>query len=122
MKPTKKSVKKTTKPRGTKAAQSRTKTWPSSAPGQPGFGDPINKKSIAASEAEAATAIARAWLAKAGFHEDPDHESPERVEFGLSDIGADGERYVNVRVYIPALDIDHVMDGTHPDGITTEAA
>jgi len=33
-----------------------------------------------------------------------------------------GERYVNVRVYIPALDIDHVVDGTHPDGITAEAS
>jgi hypothetical protein len=71
-------------------------------------------------EAEAAVAIARAWLAKAGFHEDPDSESAERIEFGFSDVGSDGERYVNVRVYIPALDIDHVVDGTHLDGITVE--
>jgi len=72
-------------------------------------------------ETDAAAAIARAWLAKAGFHEDPAGESPERVEIGFSDIGADGQRYVNVRVYVPALDIDHVVDGTHPDGITAEA-
>lgn len=72
-------------------------------------------------EAEAAVAIARAWLVKAGFHEDPSGESPERVKIGFSDVGANGERYVNVRVYVPALDVDHVVDGTHPDGITAEA-
>lgn len=111
---------KTTK-RGTKTATHGTRsTWPSSAPGTAGYSDPINKKSIAAREAEAAAAVARAWLAKAGFHEDPDKESPERIEIGFSDVGADGDRYVNVRVYIPALDIDHVVDGTHPDGITVE--
>lgn len=110
-----------TKARGTRVAK-RTKTWPSSAPGEAGFGDPINRKSLAAREMDAAVAIARAWLAKAGFHEDPDGESPERVEIGFSDVGPDGERYVNVRVYVPALDIDHVVDGTHPDGITAEVA
>ena len=73
-------------------------------------------------ETDAAAAIARAWLVKAGFHEDPEGESPERVEIGFSDVGAGGQRYVNVRVYVPALDIDHVVDGTHPDGITAEAA
>lgn len=72
------------------------------------------------SETEAARAIVRAWLVAAGFHEDPDNESPERVELGLSDVGAKRERFVNVRVYVPALDIDHVIDGTHPDGITVE--
>lgn len=72
-------------------------------------------------ESEAAVAIARAWLAKAGFHEDLRRESPERVEIGFSDVGADGERYVNVRLYVPALDVEHVVDGTHPEGITVEA-
>jgi hypothetical protein len=71
-------------------------------------------------EATAAVAIARAWLAKAGFHEDG--VSPERVEIGFSDVGAKGERYVNVRLYVPAIDVDHVVDGTHPDGITVKAA
>jgi hypothetical protein len=70
---------------------------------------------------EAATAIARAWLAKAGFHEDPTRDSPERIE--IKDAGwDDGEHYVDVRVYVPALDIEHVVDGTHPDGITAEAS
>lgn len=71
--------------------------------------------------AAAATAIARDWLGKAGFHEDPTGGSPERIEIK----GAgwdDGEHYVDIRVYVPALDIDHVVDGTHPDGITVEAA
>lgn len=72
-------------------------------------------------EAEAAVAVARAWLAKGGFHEDPTGDDPARVKIGFSDVGADGERYVNVRVYVPALDIDHVVDDTHPDGISTEA-
>jgi len=68
--------------------------------------------------ADAATAIARAWLAKAGFHEDPTGGSPERIK--IKDAGwDDGEHYVDVRVYVPALDIEHVVDGTHPDGITT---
>lgn len=73
-------------------------------------------------ETEAAVAIARAWLAKVGFHEDLRRKSPERVEIGFSDVGTNGERYVNVRVYVPALDIEHVVDGTHPDGITVEAS
>jgi hypothetical protein len=72
-------------------------------------------------ENTAAVAIARAWLAKAGFHEDPDRESPERVEIGFSDVDSNGDRYVNVRVYVPRLDIDCVIDGDHIDGITTEA-
>ena len=72
------------------------------------------------SETEAALAVVRAWLAAAGFHEDPDSEDPGRIELGLSDIGAKRERFVNVRFYVPALDIDHVIDGTHPDGITAE--
>lgn len=96
------------------------KTWPSSAPGQRGFGDPINSKSLAAREMEAAKAIARAWLAKAGFHEDAYGDAPDRIEIGLSDVGSEGERYVNVRLYIPQLDIDHVVDDTHPQGITTK--
>ena len=110
-----------TGPRGTRVAKRTKKTWPSSAPGEPGFGDPINRKSLAAREMDAARAIARSWLAKAGFYEDPAGESPERVEIGFSDVGADGGRYVNVRVYVPALDIDRVVDGTHPD-ITAEVA
>jgi hypothetical protein len=28
------------------ASRAKTKTWPSSAPGEPGFGDPINRRSI----------------------------------------------------------------------------
>lgn len=75
----------------------------------------------APTETAAAVAIARMWLARAGFHEDPSGESPERVEIGFSDVGTDGERYVNVRLYVPALDIEHVLDGTHPEGITVEA-
>ena len=112
------------KTRGTKTPTRRARpSWPSSAPGSPGFGDPINRKSIRATESEAATAVARAWLAKAGFHEDPDGESPERVEIkGPGWDGESQEHYVDVRVYVPALDIDHVVEGTHPDGITTEAA
>lgn len=72
------------------------------------------------SEAEAARAVVRAWLAAAGFHEDPDSEDPGRIELGLSDVGAKRERYVNVRFFVPGLDVDHVVDGTHPDGITVE--
>ena len=74
------------------------------------------------SEAEAAIAIAKSWLADAGFHEDPNSEDPARVE--IQRPGWDGKRkehYVNVRIYIPALDIDHVIKGTHPD-VTLEAA
>ena len=73
-------------------------------------------------ESEAAVAIARVWLAKACFYEDLRRENPERVEIGFSDVGTNGERYVNVRVYVPALDIEHVIDGTHPEGITVEVA
>lgn len=72
--------------------------------------------------ANAAVAIARAWLTKAGFHEDPEGESPERIAIGFSDVDADGDRYVNVRIYIPALDVDHVVNSTHPDGIAVEGA
>ena len=112
------------KTRGTKTATRGARaSWPSSAPGSPGFGDPINSKSIMAAESEAAVAVARAWLAKAGFHEDPDGESPERIEIkGPGWDGKSQEHYVDVRVYVPPLDIDHVVEGTHPDGITTEAA
>lgn len=75
------------------------------------------------SETAAAEAIARAWLANAGFHEDPTGDDPTRIE--IQGPGWDGkthEHYVDVRVYVPALDIDHVVDGTHVDGITVEAA
>lgn len=74
------------------------------------------------SETEAAIAIVRTWLGKAGFHEDPAGTDPARIE--IQSPGWEGrthEHYVDVRVYIPALDIEHVVDGTHPDGITTEA-
>ena len=74
------------------------------------------------SETEAAVAIAKRWLADAGFHEDPSREDPARVE--IQGPGWDGKRkehYVDVRVYVPAIDIDHVVDGTHPD-VTLEAA
>jgi len=75
------------------------------------------------SETEAAEAIARAWLAKAGFHEDPTGDDPTRVEIqGPGWDGRSQEHYVDVRIYVPALDIDHVVDGTHVDGITVEAA
>lgn len=123
MKTAKKKTAKKTAARGTKVARTRGKSFPSSAPGQPGYGDPINKKSIAASESEAAVAVARAWLAKAGFHEDPSGESAERIEIrGPGWDGESCEHYVDVRVYVPALDVEHVVDGTHPDGITAEAA
>lgn len=36
-----------------------TSTWPSSAPGEPGFGDPINRESIAQREAREAARITR---------------------------------------------------------------
>lgn len=76
-------------------------------------------------EADAAEAIARAWLGKAGFHEDdatdPDERSPERIEIlGAETDDATGEYYALVRVYIPQLDIDHVVDGDHCDGIKVE--
>jgi len=74
-------------------------------------------------EGDAALAIARAWLSKAGFHEDPDRESPERVAFqGPGWDGRTGEHYVDVRFYIPAIDVERVVDGTHPDGVTAESA
>ena len=74
------------------------------------------------SETEAAVAIARAWLAKAGFHEDPAGEDPARIEIqGPGWDGRNQEHYVDVRVYIPNLDVEHVVEGTHPDGITAEA-
>ena len=73
-------------------------------------------------ETEAAVAIARAWLVKAGFHEDPAGDDPARIEIQCPGWeGRSHEHYVDVRVYVPALDIDHVVDGTHPDGITAEA-
>jgi len=109
------------KKKTTPTAKKKRRASPSSAPGTPGFGDPIHKKSLAAREMEAAKAIARAWLAKAGFHEDAYGDAPDRIEIGMSDVGTDGERYVNVRLYIPALDIEHVVDGDHPQGITLEA-
>lgn len=75
------------------------------------------------SESDAVVAIARTWLGKAGFHEDPDGTSPERIEIqGPGWEGQSHEHYVDVRVYIPRLDVEHVVDGTHPDGITAEAA
>lgn len=75
------------------------------------------------SESDAATAVARAWLTKAGFHEDPSGQSPERIEIqGPGWEGRSHEHYVDVRIYIPNLDVEHVVDGTHPDGITAEAA
>lgn len=75
-------------------------------------------------EAEAAVAIARAWLAKGGFHEDntedPDERMPERIEIDDADFNDNGEYFVTVRVFIPNLDIEHVIDGTHIDGIVVE--
>lgn len=74
-------------------------------------------------ESDAVVALARAWLGKAGFHEDPSGASPERIEIqGPGWEGRSQEHYVDVRIYIPNLDIEHVVDGTHPDGITAEAA
>lgn len=73
-------------------------------------------------ESAAVIAVARAWLTKGGFHEDPERESPERVEIqGPGWDGQSQEHYVDVRVFIPSLDVEHVIDGTHPDGITAEA-
>jgi len=73
-------------------------------------------------EGDAAIAIARAWLGKAGFHEDPTRESPERIEVqGSGWEGSSHDHYVVVRVFIPAIDIEHVVNGTHPDGITAES-
>jgi hypothetical protein len=76
-----------------------------------------------ATRSAAVVALARAWLGKAGFHEDPSGASPERIEIqGPGWEGRSQEHYVDVRVYIPNLDVEHVVDGTHPNGITTEAA
>lgn len=75
------------------------------------------------SETDAAVAVAQAWLSKAGFHEDPAGDDPARIEIqGPGWEGRSHEHYVDVRIYVPALDIEHVVDGTHPDGITVEAA
>ena len=79
----------------------------------------VNKPSPEA----AAMAIVRTWLNKSGFYEDDegdDDPSPERIVID----DASGERksgyFVNVRVYVPYLDIEQVINGTHPDGITVE--
>jgi hypothetical protein len=74
------------------------------------------------SENDAAVAIARSWLTEGGFHEDPSSEDPARIE--IKHPGWDGksqEHYVDVRIYVPAIDIEHVVAGKHPD-VTLEAA
>ena len=73
------------------------------------------------SENEAAVAIARSWLTEGGFHEDSSSEDPARIE--IKNPGWDGksqEHYVDVRIYVPAIDIEHVVAGKHPD-VTLEA-
>lgn len=81
---------------------------------------PAAAKKRPPTEAEAATAIARAWLAKAGFHEDPTGESPERVEITDTSFDDDGNYFVVVKMYIPNLDVELVTYGEHPDGIAAE--
>ena len=64
-------------------------------------------------EGEAAVAIARAWLGDVGFHEDPTDKDPQRIEIqGSGWEGRTHEHYVDVRVYIPAIDIEDVVAGT----------
>jgi len=74
------------------------------------------------SKNDAAVAIARKWLADGGFHEDPSSDDPARIE--IKHPGWDGksqEHYVDVRIYVPAIDIEHVVKGKHPD-VTLEDA
>lgn len=73
----------------------------------------VNKK---LTEAQAATAIARARLRSAGFYED--YMGPGgRIEI-LDTSFNDGTYFVDVRVFIPDLDVEHVADGS----ITAEDA
>jgi hypothetical protein len=76
-------------------------------------GNARKPESMPPTEGEAATAIARAWLAEVGFHEDPTGKDPNRIEIQCSGWeGRTHEHYVDVRVYIPAIDIEGVIDGT----------
>jgi hypothetical protein len=69
-------------------------------------------KSKPPSEAAAATAIARAYLARGGFREDPTGKSPERIEIQGTSFDDDGCYFVDVRVYVSSLNIEHVVDGS----------
>lgn len=74
-------------------------------------------------EARAATAISRAWLSsgRCRLHEDPSGRDPERIVILGSGVDPrTGERFVLLRQYIPRLDIEHVIEGTHMDGITVD--
>ena len=63
-------------------------------------------------ESEASVAVVRAWLADDDFHEDPTGESPDRIEIlGSGYDGVSREHYVDVRVYVPQIDIESEIKG-----------
>lgn len=63
-------------------------------------------------ESEAAVAVVRAWLEDDDFHEDPTGESPDRIEIrGPGYDGVSREHYVDVRIYVPQIDIESEIEG-----------
>lgn len=70
----------------------------------------------ATAEAAAAVKVARAWLADAGFHEDPAGTSPERIEITNRGYAAGSrEHYVTVRLYVPQIDIESQINEDNAD-------
>ncbi len=66
----------------------------------------------ATEESEASVSVVRAWLADDDFHEDPTGESPDRIEIlGPGYDGVSREHYVDVRVYVPQIDIESEIEG-----------
>jgi hypothetical protein len=112
-----------TKPRkaptrhGTKASTRRSPGAKGEAVTQNKTGTKTSESAKAVLESAAASAIARTWLAKVGL------ASPESLQIDGTYFDYINEMYVvNVRIYIPQLDIDAVIDGDHIDGITLENA
>jgi hypothetical protein len=78
------------------------------------------KKSAAAAsttEGKASVSVVRAWLADDDFHEDPTGESPDRIEIlGPGYDGVSREHYVDVRVYVPQIDVESEIEGEDAGG------
>lgn len=66
---------------------------------------------------KAAAKIVREWLRDVGFQEDPVGENSERIK--IIGPGYEGDctaPYVDVRIYVPQIDIDLELDETREEG------
>ena len=108
-----KKTKATKKTKKTKATKKTPKASPSTK------ASPTKPEPSASEQSEAAATVVRAWLADAYFREDPHLKDPERVEIlGPCWDGVQRQHYVDVRIYVPQVDVDAQVAGAHEE-ITT---